>query len=150
MKRVRGGTRVVKGIVTMNSYSNKIQLFDGEFTSGYRITGFWICPREPTNSEEIVAMLSTENRGAVPSSVDFSSNIDVGFYLWNTPNQTEGSHWNLIVEDTMVVRDLFFSCYSTGDDTHCNYYITLEKYEFTAWDGALTMVKNKSQAVDGS
>ena len=46
----------------------------------------------------------------------------------------------------MVIEDLWISDYSTADNRTVNYYIVLEKYEFTAWDGAGTMVRNQSQA----
>ena len=149
MKRVKGGLKVVKGQITMNTHSgaeNRIQLFDGKFTTGYRITEFRIVPKSPQNQEEVIAVVSTEPRGAVPSTLDFSNNEEVAYSLWNVPNQTEHSSWNWVVPDNMAVQDLWVSNYTTGDDTHLNYYLILEKYEFAAWDGAATLVRNQSQA----
>ena len=48
----------------------------------------------------------------------------------------------------MIVQDLFLTTYiaDTEQAWIINYMIVLEKYEFTAWDGAATMVRNQSQA----
>ena len=149
MKRVKGGTKVITGKITMNTYNgqeNRIQLFDGKFTTGYRVKDFRICPKSPQNQEEVVAVVSTEPRSGVPSSLDFSNNEEVAYSLWNVPNQTAFSSWDLILPNNMAVMDLYVACYTTGDDDYLNYYLELEKYEFTAWDGAGTLVRNQSQA----
>jgi len=149
MKRVKGGIKVVKGQIAMNTHGgaeNRIQLFDGKFTTGYRITEFRICPKSPQNQEEVMAVVSTEPRGGVPSTIDFSSNIEVAYSFWNVPNQVDHSSWNWVIPDNMAIQDLWVSNYTTGDDTHLNYYLILEKYEFAAWDGAATLVRNQSQA----
>lgn len=150
MKRVKGGRKVIKGQISMNTHSNRIMLFDGKFTTGYRVVEFRIIPKSPQNQEEVIAVLSTEAQGGVPSTLNFSNNTQIAFSLWNTPNQTESSTWDLVVSDNMAVEDLFLSNYTTGDDTDLNFYIELEKYEFTAWDGAGTMVANQSQSVSGA
>ena len=147
MKRT-GKKRVRKGQVTMSSYNqdyNRIQLFDGRFTTGYRITEFRICPSQPTNSEEIVSTLTSEPLSGVPSTLDFGLNTLQAVSIYNAPNQTEHSEWKLIVSDNMVIEDLWIAFYTSGDDTLCNYYIELEQYSFPAWTGAATLVENLSQ-----
>ena len=146
MKRVKGGDTVLRGSIPMNTHANRIQLFDGSFKTGYRLVEFRIIPRSPQNQEEVNAIIATEPQGAVPSTFDFNNNENVGYACWNVPNQTEHADWNLIIDDNMIVEDLWISCYTTGDDTDLNYYIRLEKYEFSDWTGALTMVRSRSQS----
>ena len=92
-----------------------------------------------------MALLSTENQGAVPSSFDIGNNEHVAYACWNVPNQTLFSDWNLVIEGNMIVEDLWISAYTTGDEDSVNYYIVLDKYTFSDWNGALTMVRNRSQ-----
>lgn len=145
MKRVKNGRRVLRGTLPIQTYKNRIQIFDGLFSTGYRIVEFRIIPKTPSDSEEIICVASTEPHTSLQTTFDFSDNENVAYAAWNVPNQTAFSDWNLVIEDNMVVEDLWISCYSTGDEVYANYYMILEKYEFTDWTGALTMVRNRSQ-----
>ena len=131
---------------TYNGLENRIQLFDGKYTTGYRVKEIRICPSAPQNQEEVLCVVSTEPLSAVPSSFDFSSNTNVAYVCWNAPNQTEHSEWKLIIRDNMAIEDLWIGVYSTGDETLINYYMELEKWEFPAWTGAGILVENISQA----
>lgn len=143
--RVKDGRKVMMGEITMNTYNgdeNRLQLFDGKFTTGYRVVEFRIVPRAPVQVEEVVATLSTKPLGGVPSTYNFSFKSQVGFAWWGVPEQARYSEGGLIVDGNMIVEDLWIACYSTGDDYWCNYYIVLEKYEFPAWDGTAIIAEN--------
>ena len=61
MKRVKNGLRVLTGNIVAGSYNgieNRIQLFDGRFTTGYRVIDFRIAPRYPLNAGEWVSKLT--------------------------------------------------------------------------------------------
>ncbi len=136
------------GKITMNTHSgaeNRLQLFDGRFTTGWRVVEFRIIPKSPQNQEEVLAVISTEAPGAVPSTFDFSDVQNIAYSAWNVPNQVAFADWNLVIEENMAVEDLWVSCYTTGDDDYLNYYLVLEKYEFAAWDGAGIMARNNGQ-----
>ena len=45
----------------------------------------------------------------------------------------------------MAIEDLWISCYTTGDDPLLNYYIVLEKYSMSDWEGAGVLVDNLNQ-----
>jgi hypothetical protein len=149
MKKIDGSRRVLTGTVKINTFKNsenRIQLFDGRFDTGYRVVEFRIIPKTPTDSEEIIATLSTEPKTALPTTYDFANNENVAYAAWNIPNQTAFADWNLVLEDNLAVEDLWMAVYSTGDEDYCNYMLILEKYEFSDWTGALTMVRNRSQS----
>lgn len=146
--RIKDGRKVLRGRITMNTYNgleNRIQLWDGSFKTGYRVVEFRIIPKSPQNQEEVLSIISTEPRSGVPSSFDFSQNQEIAYATWNVPNQTEYSAWSLIVEGNMAIEDLWISCYTTGDDPELNYYIILEKYNMTDWEGAGVLVDNLNQ-----
>lgn len=147
MKRIKDGRRVLTGTITEGTYSgseNRIQLFDGKFTTGYRVVSFTIAPASPTASQELVAKLSTEPK----------SNVTTWF--WNDVQEIAWAHWGAdkyhdswanIRKDNMLVEDLWISAYNeTLDASSVNYEIILEKYSFPAWDGAGILVENLSQA----
>lgn len=148
-KRIPNGRKIMRGQIDTGSYSgpeNQIQLFDGKFTTGYKIVEFRISPDDPQNIQEFMAKLSTEPL----SSIGTWNWADVQEVAWSqlyAPGGGTGFERNLIAEDTMIVQDLWISGYTTGTSpTPLNYYIVLEKYEFTAWDGAATMVRNLGQS----
>ncbi len=148
MKRVADGRKILKGQIAMQTYNgleNRIQLWDGKFTTGYRIVEFRIIPKSPQNQEEVMSILSTEPKSGVPANFNFNSNENLAYATWGVPNQTYFSSWNLIVEGNMAIEDLWISCYTTGDDTDLNYYIILEKYSMTDWEGAGVLVDNLNQ-----
>ena len=148
MKRISDGRKVLRGQITMNTYNgleNRIQLWDGKFTTGYRIVEFKIIPKSPQNQEEVLSIISTDPRSGVPSNFNLSLNQELAYATWNVPNQTEYSFWNLIVEGNMAIEDLWISCYTTGDDPLLNYYIVLEKYSMSDWEGAGVLVDNLNQ-----
>ena len=45
----------------------------------------------------------------------------------------------------MVVEDLYIYVREGGGAAGINYYIEMEKYDITEWQGALSMVRNRSQ-----
>tara|TARA_Y100000004_G_C8933670_1_gene421163 strand:+ start:1392 stop:1844 length:453 start_codon:yes stop_codon:yes gene_type:complete len=148
MKRVKGGKKVIRGQIdtgTYNGNENRIQLFDGKFTTGYKIVMFEIISNAPATGHEIVAKLSTKPKSNI-AAFDFSDVEEVGWAGSNIPTNTRYSEFNLVDDENMIIEDLYISGYTTAEATVMNYYIVLEKYEFTAWDGAATMVRNQSQS----
>ena len=148
-KRVKDGRKVMRGQIATGSYAgseNRFQLFDGKFTTGYKIVEFKISPDDPQNIQEFLSKLTTEPDSSI-GSWDWGDVQQVAWSQLYAPGGGTGYERNLIAEDTMIVKDLWISGYTTGTSpTPLNYYIVLEKYEFTAWDGAATMVRNLSQS----
>ena len=147
MKRVKGGRKVLTGQIiegTYNGSENRIQLFDGKCTTGYRIVSFKITPRTPVSPDLVIGKLST-----VPLST-------VTVWEWQDVRELAWAKWSAdkyfdeyenLREDNMVIEDLYISTYnSTTDQSAINYEIILDKYEFAAWDGAGILVENLSQA----
>ena len=148
VKRIKDGRKVMMGQINTGTYGgneNKIQLFDGKFTTGYRIVSFRIAPQAPTGSYEILAKLSTETKSVI-YQWDWGDVEELAWAGWNISNSaTDLLHTN-VREENMAIEDLWISSYTTGEAIIINYEIVLDKYEFTAWDGAATLVRNQSQS----
>ena len=150
MKKIGGYT--CKGKITsadIGPSPKRIILFDGKFTTGYRIVGFDIAPSDMDNESNnvYVGKLTTDSRGGVGAKDwDWDSNFEmawatVGFDA-NNPGSGTATSW--IDPDNLIIEDLYL--YTTsGGDLEMNYMITLEKYSFSDWRGALAMVRNSSQ-----
>ena len=148
MKRVKGGRKVLSGQIAAGTYQgneNRIQLFDGKFTTGYRIVEFKVMDSGPTGNYEMFAKISTEPKSTI-SAANFSDVQELAYAGWAITNSANGFEGELIKEDNMVIEDMWISAYSPSDNRKCNYYIVLEKYTFPAWDGAGILVENLSQA----
>ena len=153
MKRVKGGIKIVAGQLDSGTYQgveNKIQLFDGKFTTGYRVVRFVITDSQPLGSYEAMATLSTEPKSTI-GYWNFGDIQEIAWAGWQNPAPSNGSDdFTLVREGNMLIQDLWINAYSSSDNRVINYYIELEKYEFTAWDGAGEMVRNNAQAGPGT
>ncbi len=147
MKRVRTKDKVLMGQVDGNTYGgseNRIQLFDGKFTTGYMITEFRVIDVNPTTGVELVAKLSTEPKSSIARWY-FDDVEEVAWASFGAPTSNI-PEVEFIRPDTLIIEDLWIGNYNGTDDREVNYVIRLEAYEFPAWDGAAAMVRNLSQA----
>ncbi len=145
MKRVKDGRKVLTGQLPVSSYDNRIQLFDGKFTTGYRITEFKFMPKDPQNNLEYLIKVSTEPKADM-AEFNWQDVQELAWGTFNVPISSRFATDVAIRPDNMVIEDLWISVYTTGESGHfMNYELTLEKYEFPAWDGAGILVENLSQ-----
>ena len=151
------GTYTVRGSIgngvdnLVDGTEKRIQLFDGRFDTAFKIIKFDIGPGD-MDDPDLTARLTT-----VPNLYPGI----VGFWNWGDNRQiawasTNGStdvislDYNSFVDpDHLIVEDLYIAFRFASSDTKlCNYMITLEKYDITEWQGALTMVRNSGQGGD--
>ena len=144
------GTHCVRGQIP-EGVEERIQLFDGKFTTGYRITDVRICSSDVgSSSDDCSVRISTESIGNMPSSgesmIDFSDNRQIAWCGYSTDGSNGFASIAPIIDpENMIIEDLYIS--GQHGSTHpINYMIFLEKYEFVSWQGAALMVGNKSQA----
>ena len=145
MKKI--GRIVMRGQIDTGTYAgseNRLQLFDGKFTTGYKVVEFRISPNNPDSAQEYSAKLSTEPLSTV-SAFNWQDVRQFAWATWGEPSSAAGDRV-IIAEDNMLVEDLWVSAYTSGEGTVLNYYIVMDKYEFPAWTGAGILVENLSQA----
>ena len=147
--RKKGGNKVVMGQLdtgTYNGSKNRIQLFDGKFTTGYRIVEFRVAPKSPASTAEYLAKVSTEPKSNI-SEFNWDDVEEVAWATVMVPLGYGNGEQSNIRNENMAIQDLYISAYTTSGSTlQLNYELVLEKYEFDAWDGAATLVRNRSQS----
>ena len=120
--------------------THKIQLFDGSFETGYRVVDFQIMTGDPIfNNIEFTAKLTTRENNA--RTFDWAHNDQIA---WAFGEDTITGFKGLVDPDNMIVEDLFIFAASSTQAV-INYMIKMEKYDISDWEGALAMVRNKSQ-----
>ena len=148
MKKI--GEYTMRGVLdTSDSTMDRLTLFDGRFDTAYKVTSFTVSFRDRASvtTESVSAKLSTENlqNNKVWNWDDnreiawASAGAEADARELRTPD-------SIIDPDNMIVEDLFIGAYSHTDSELMNYIIELEKYDISEWQGALAMVRNKSQA----
>tara|TARA_R110002096_G_scaffold375380_1_gene569069 strand:- start:503 stop:952 length:450 start_codon:yes stop_codon:yes gene_type:complete len=145
MKKI-GTCLTLRGEVGPQVNGYKINLFDGRFDTGYKVEAFQILPPVPTSYTEIFAKLFTSTSSNSISEIQMGNNQEIAWSLWNGPTATRNTQWGLIDEDNLIIEDLYLSNYlPQSEDIKVQYYIKVQKYQLSTWDGALTMVTNLSQ-----
>jgi len=146
--RVKDGRRVLTGQISTGTYSgfeNRIQLFDGKYTTGYRVVSFRIAPKVPSATYEITAKLSTEPKSTI-SQWHWQDVQEVAWAAWNITNSSSDLEYQNIREENMIIEDLWIGMYYSAEAIDVNYEIILEKYNLSDWDGAGVIVNNLAQA----
>jgi hypothetical protein len=129
----------------------KIELFDGRFDTGYRITDFKIWTSNVLAGTAAAAKLATTDTSPTARSNFFNAHHNDQIAWAVTEMQTDGGHSggfadSIVDPDNMVIEDLYVYVRCETHETPINYMITMEKYDITDWQGALSMVRNRSQA----
>jgi len=154
MKKI--GSYTARGNVNPKSSSvgltKKLNLFDGKFSTAYKITKFEIILSDPDNtSADVYGMLLTEFLySGTDATWDFSESRQLGWASSSAVYSDSGmtaQPFNLIDRDNLVVEDLFIYARCGTTAASVNYYIEFDKYDISEGLGALTMVRNSSQSV---
>ena len=150
MKKI--GEYTVRGRIQLPAESNdpvKIQLFDGRFDTGYRITRFEVAGEAmgDANGDSIAAKLVTELSTTPGGDWQWDDNTEIGWSLFTyAMNGTLPFGTKTVIDkDNMVIEDLYIYVNTFGEGG-MNYLIEMDKYEISDWEGALGMVRNRSQA----
>jgi len=142
-----GKTLTMRGTVPVNTNGHRLNIWDGKYTTGYRILALYTAPENPAQAQSILLKAHTSKTTPSISKFDWSDSQEIAWATWGIDTGTGGSNFFLMDEDNMVIEDLYLSFYSeTGDTDYANYYVVLQKYEFPAWTGAGFLVDNLGQA----
>jgi len=144
-----GPLLTMKGQCDLNART-RILLWDGKYTTGYRVVDFVITPVAPVGTYEYQAKLDTKPPGSSFTGTlwNWTSNTEIGWAVWGVPSNNQVNQNTFIDLENMVIEDLFIELYASTDIGAANYMLTLQKYEFAAYDGAAFLVANQSQAVN--
>jgi hypothetical protein len=129
----------------------KIELFDGTFTTAYRVIRFdiWGATFASSTHPDVIGKLGTTG-DLEEQSVNFMNAGEQREIAWAGSaggSDTINNFDTIIDPDNLIVEDLFVYVRNVSDAEPINYLITMEKYEITDWQGALAMVRNNAQNV---
>ena len=145
MKKI--GNYTVRGSGLDNQIT-RIKLFDGKFDSAFRVTKFVVAgvDMSSTSETDVNGCLGT-TEDAPSATWDWGDNRQIGWAsLRGIEAASVGDPFSLIDKDNLVVEDLFLYLNGNGS-AEVNYYIEMEKYNISDWQGALAMVRNNAQNV---
>jgi hypothetical protein len=131
----------------------RVTLFDGSFTTAYRLVEFIVSPRDAGSSSDVAGKVSTDDPGtdteALGSRWNWQRNTEIGWASTNAATTSiREKSFSLVDPDNLIVEDCFLSLTNNaGDGSRVNYFMRFEKYEVSDWRGALAMVRSKSQNV---
>ena len=150
MKKI-GSILTMRGQVTEAENQIQLTLFDGRFDTGYRVVDFKIGPHATYDSAAIgtSARLETEPTGEANSLWNWGDNRQIAWaeyvHMWNVSGDYTAGLTSIIDPDNMIIEDLYLVV-NAQDEGNVNYMIQLQKYDISEWQGALSMVRNRSQA----
>ena len=145
-----GEPYIIRGKVDEGTANTKrLTLFDGRFDTAYKVTKLVIAGvRADDTSSDCVAVLMTEDTGRNADFWDWSDNREIGWA--STDHRTADGvleSFSLVDPDNLIVEDLFITVANrSSSNPTVNYYIEMQKFDISEFQGALSMVKNRSQA----
>ena len=143
---------VVSEVDTEAGNPQKIQLFDGKFTTAYRVVDFkiWSSNYSGSSGPDCAGKLS-KNALGVTASVDFMRADDDNQIAWaasagSTDAGLGFGDPSIIDLDNLVVEDLYvYARTAASASTAINYLVVMEKYSISDWRGALSMARDRAQ-----
>lgn len=145
------GEKIVRGQHLGENTYRRINLFDGDYSTGFKIVEFKVVTQNvKTAAQDLVGKLVTIDD-------DDTSLRDGAIWRWDDNREVAWASSEMRVAfspafftstiDTsaVIIEDLFFT-YGTvdTDDDPCNYFIRLEKYALEPFVGTANIVKNMS------
>jgi hypothetical protein len=150
MKKI--GEYTIRGTVPpLDSAGHRVILFDGKFTTGYKITKVFCSAMDPTDvNDDCVIAVGTEPDLGATGTWNWADNREIGWASSNDSNGAAGTPQGGMVDpDNLVIEDLYI--YGRNDDsgntTEINYMVHLEKYEINEFQGLISIIRNKSQGL---
>ena len=150
MKKI--GEYTARGVVQTDNAYHKIILDDGNFETGYKIVEFVVAPHDMDNANirTYNGKLVTDDDQTAGINWNWDRNSEIAWSLFHMDanDQRAPNHFSQVDPDNLVIQDLYIVADegSASANIKMNYFIRMEKYDITDSQGALAMVRNRSQA----
>jgi hypothetical protein len=135
---------------TTSGDPQKIPLFDGKFTTAYRVIAFhiWGSDFGGLDNGELVAKLSKNEFGSTAADSFLRADDDNQIAWAGAGGST--AKWDqqvsVVDPDNLIVEDLYVYAHTTGTTGDAiNYLVEMEKYSISDWQGALAMSRDRAQ-----
>ena len=147
MKKI-GDVYTIRGQFLESEYP-EITLFDGRFDTGFKILDFVVAGGDPTDAtEDCHAKLMTKK--STGSGWNFADVTQIAWAVSENRVSMSPVFGRSIVDPDNLVGENLWLRGNTAGDAPINYMITMQKYEFNEWNGALAMVRNKAQGTEST
>lgn len=128
----------------------RINLFDGRYDTGYKVTRFdiWGSTYSNGSGPDVIGKLGTEqNLNTGPTG--FFNAQDQREIAWaggsGGLDTLQMSFVGIVDRENLIIEDLYVYVRGLTDTVDVNYYIEFDKYELEPFRGPLAMIENKSQ-----
>ena len=144
------GSHTIRGaMIASDTELKKVYLNDGHFNHAFRIRSFTISQQDRTSATSyfLNGLLATEE-DVRADNWDWADNRQIAWcQVMEDGNQPAlATPKEVIDPDNLIVEDLYIGIYAYGDVAEpVNYILTMDKFEITEWEGALSIVRNSSQ-----
>ena len=128
---------------------DRLLLCDGRFDTGYKIVDFvvWGVGIDVGQDNDVIGVITTEDLGEIKMDAGENRQIAWCSNRGGTYAEMDSIGRGIVVPDHMIIEDLYFYGFCGDQSTEgVNYLITLQKYDISDSLGALSMVRNRSQA----
>ena len=146
------GTYTARGQIDTDKSFNRVNIFDGDYTTGYRLTRISIAPENidyGTNVRAFACKVVTANQTPTDAnSWDWENNQEIAWAFFNhDANFISPTIFNEVDRTNLLIEDCYITAFetNTGADTKLNYLLEFEKYELAPMRGSLAIVQNRSQ-----
>lgn len=147
MKKI--GEYTCRGQMDTENVFNRVILFDGKFDTAYRLLEFEICPRDTkTAGNDVAGKVVTDETALADGGLwNWQDNREIAWASSENRVSFGPSFIRSLVDpDNLIVEDVYVSYGTPTTDSPVNYFLRFEKYDITDSQGALAMVRNRSQA----
>lgn len=135
--------RVFSGILGIAQPADRINLNDGQFTTGWVIVDLQVWPAPNSVAGGIFfATVATEDSTSV-NSFDVTDTRHMAIQFYN--NATLESR-TLIKPDRVIIDDVYVKAGTTGGLDEVAYMLTLEKVSLTELEGYMQVLKEAGQS----
>lgn len=144
------GQRVVRGSIDLgltDSAEVRINVFDGDYTTGYKVTKFLIITKDPDNSgTDVFGTLGFE--AGIGSQWNLEDSNQFG---WSSMENAGGATgptaqpFSQVDRTNLIIEEFYIYAEQNAPGGSINYYIEMDKYDLEPFEGTLAMVENRKQ-----
>lgn len=152
MKKI--GQYTVRGQITENDSETqggvRINLFDGSYQTGFKVTRFEIWGATYSNSSgpDVIGKLATE-QGLETGPLNFMNAADQREIAWagggGGLDTGQALMEGIVDRENLIIEELYVYVRGLVDTNEVNYLIEFDKYELPEYRASLAIVQNKSQ-----
>lgn len=145
-------TYTARGQINTNKSFNRVNIFDGDYKTGYRLTRISIAPEDIDHSASVrvycAKVVTAEQVPKDANDWDWENNQEIAWAFFNhDANFISPTIFNEVDRTNLLIEDCYITAFEAngGSNVKLNYLLEFEKYELAPMRGSLAIVQNRSQ-----